>query len=90
MSERTDRLTRRNEESTEKANESRKMNVYVVADAVRVQFELRSRSYCTCAEGLSSRVVLQYFANELYGTSGAEKKMLNLEVLRAACYCNGR
>jgi hypothetical protein len=26
--------------------------VYAVADAIRVQVELRSRSYCTCAEAL--------------------------------------
>lgn len=57
--------------------------LYVVADAVRVQVELRSRSYCTCADELSC-LMLRSFENELYGTGGACKNA-ELKVLRAAC-----
>ena len=41
------------------------MYVYAVADEVRVQVELRSRSYCTCAKELPYRVVLRSFVTEL-------------------------
>jgi len=53
-----DRLRRHNENYTEEIK-SRKMKVYAAADAIRVHVELRSRSYCTCAGGLSCRGVVQ-------------------------------
>jgi len=49
--------------------------LYVVADAVRVQVELRSRSYCTCA--MNCRVSCFDLSRTSFMVQEARVKMLN-------------